>query len=58
MVKIQKVQVRGKYKATTKTRKARLVKLTKRALEILHLQKKHTFLAGEHVFHNPRYPST
>lgn len=55
LVRIHEVQVRGEYKATTKTKKARLVKLTKRAVEILLAQKKHTFLAGEHVFHDPRF---
>lgn len=54
-IKIHEVQVRGEYKATTKTNKARLVKLTARALDILIAQKKYTFLAGEHVFHDPRF---
>lgn len=54
-IKIHEVQVRGEYKSTTKTNKARIVKLPRRALEILQDQKKHTFLAGEHVFHDPRF---
>lgn len=55
LIRIHEVRVRGEYKATTKTKKARLVKLTRRALETLQLQKKHTFLANEHVFHDPRF---
>ena len=55
LIRIHEVQVRGEHKATTKTKKARLVKLTRRAVEILLAQKKHTFLAGEHVFHDPRF---
>lgn len=46
--------VSGIEKSTTKTHAARKVLLNSRALEALTLQKPHTFLAGEHVFHDPR----
>ena len=39
---------------STKTSTARTVKLTARALESLERQKVHTFLEGEHVFHDPK----
>jgi integrase len=39
---------------TTKTYEARIVKLTKPALEALERQRAHTLLAGEHVFHDPK----
>ena len=39
---------------STKTATARTVKLTSRALEALERQKAHTFLKGEHVFHDPK----
>ena len=39
---------------STKTSTARTVKLTDRALEALERQKVHTFLEGQHVFHDPK----
>lgn len=39
---------------TTKTYEARIVKLTKLAMEALEQQRAHTLLAGEHVFHDPK----
>lgn len=39
---------------TTKTYESRLVKLNGMAIEALQRQKAHTFLAGEHVFHDPK----
>lgn len=47
--------VRGKTKLNTKTNIARVVELNSRALGTLRAQKAHTFLAGEHVFLDPRY---
>ncbi|CAB4126089.1 XerC Integrase [uncultured Caudovirales phage] len=42
------------HKKTTKTSRARLVALNSRALAALTRQKKHTYLAGDYVFHDPR----
>jgi integrase len=39
---------------TTKTYESRIVKLTSSAMEALERQKAHTFLAGKHVFHDPK----
>jgi integrase len=39
---------------TTKTYESRIVKLNAMALEALQRQKAHTFLAGDHVFHDPK----
>ena len=39
---------------TTKTYEPRVVKLTAMAVEALQRQKAHTYLAGEHVFHDPK----
>lgn len=39
---------------TTKTYEPRVVKLNAMAVEALQRQKAHTFLAGEHVFHDPK----
>ena len=39
---------------TTKTYEPRAVKLNGMAIEALLRQKSHTFLAGEHVFHDPK----
>lgn len=39
---------------TTKTYKARVVKLTNLAMEAIERQRDHTLLAGGHVFHNPK----
>ena len=47
--------VRGDHQDHTKTNKMRNVKLNSRALAALMRQKKHTFLAGESVFQDPRY---
>lgn len=47
--------VRGEEKATTKTNVARAVILNSRALAALKAQAKHTRMAGEHVFLDPRY---
>jgi integrase len=47
--------VRGKTKLNTKTNVARVVELNSRALAAIKRQKAHTFLAGEHVFLDPRY---
>lgn len=47
--------VRGEEKDTTKTHVARQVALNSRALEALQRQAKHTRMAGEHVFLDPRY---
>ena len=46
--------VRGIEKSSTKTNRARTVLLNSRALEAIKSQKSHTFIAGEHVFHDPR----
>ena len=47
--------VRGVGKAKTKTGVARLVDLNSRAMAALMRQRQHTFMAGEHVFLDPRY---
>ncbi len=52
---VSEALVRGQAKAKTKTARARTVRLNSRALEALKRQKAHTFLAGEHVFLDPRY---
>jgi integrase len=39
---------------TTKTSKARIVLLSSPAFDALQRQKEHTFLRGEHVFHDPK----
>jgi integrase len=39
---------------TTKTSKARVVLLSAPAFDALQRQKAHTFLQGEHVFHDPK----
>lgn len=46
--------VGGKEKASTKTNVARTVFLNSRAFEAITAQKAHTFMAGQHVFHDPR----
>lgn len=46
--------VGGEEKASTKTNTARKVLLNSRALEAIVGQKAHTFMAGQHVFHDPR----
>lgn len=52
---IAEVMVRGEEKSRTKTNKARQVILNSEALAALTAQKEHTFLAGKHVFLDPRY---
>ena len=47
--------VRGIETDRTKTNVARTVALNSRALAAVKAQKAHTYLAGEHVFHDPRY---
>jgi integrase len=49
--------VRGNHKDRTKTHVARLVHLNSRSLSAITRQRKHTQIAGEHVFHDPRYDS-
>jgi integrase len=39
---------------STKTFEARVIKLTSKAMETLERQKAHTFLASQHVFHDPK----
>jgi integrase len=51
---VQESVVSGVEKKSTKTSTARTVFLNSRALEALKAQKAHTFMAGEHVFHDPR----
>lgn len=46
--------VRGRQKNSTKTNQARSVDLNSRAMAVLMRQKPRTYLAGEHVFLNPR----
>ena len=47
--------VRGVYKATTKTKDARVIDLNDRAYKALQRQRQHTFLAGGHIFIDPRF---
>lgn len=47
--------VRGKQKDSTKTSVARDVLLNSRALAAINRQAKHTRMAGEHVWNDPRY---
>jgi integrase len=51
---VQESIVRGIEKASTKTHVARTVFLNSRAMDAIRAQKAHTFMAGEHVFHDPR----
>lgn len=53
-VLVHEALVRGVEKDKTKTGVARLVKLNSRAMAAIKRQKAHTFLAGEHVFVDPR----
>lgn len=46
--------VGGEEQASTKTNVARTVFLNSRALDAIKAQKAHTFIAGQHVFHDPR----
>lgn len=52
---VSEALVRGKAKASTKTSRARTVRLNSRALGALMRQKAATFLAGAHVWTDPRY---
>ena len=54
-IKVHEALVRGEHKSSTKTESSRMVLLTKRAIELLKLQKKFTFMAGNDafVFTNP-----
>lgn len=54
-MEISEALVRGKAKATTKTDTARRVVLNSRALAALQRQRKHTQVAGDHVWLDPRY---
>lgn len=47
--------VRGEQKDSTKTNVARDVLLNSRALAAINRQAKHTRMAGEHLWHDPRY---
>lgn len=51
---VKESQVRGDHKDSTKTSKTRMVDLNSRALAALMRQKPRTYLAGKHVFLNPR----
>lgn len=53
-VVIKESVVRGKEKASTKTDTVRTVILNSRAMASLKAQKAYTYLAGEHVFCDPR----
>ena len=55
IVVVSEALVRGEAKARTKTNTVRAVDLNSRALAALKAQKAHTFLAGGHVFLDPRY---
>lgn len=46
--------VGGVEKATTKTNTARTLLLNSQSLAAIQAQKQHTFLAGQHVFNDPR----
>jgi integrase len=52
---VREALVRGKHKESTKTSVERKVLLNSRALAALERQRKHTQLAGEHVWLDPRY---
>lgn len=54
-VMVSQAIVRGEEKATTKTNEARVVLLNSVALAAVQRQAKHTRIAGEHVFLDPRY---
>lgn len=54
-VAIKEVVVRGEAKARTKTNVARKLKLNSHAMAALQRQRQHTQVAGEAVFHDPRY---
>jgi integrase len=52
---VHRTNVRGQEKETTKTNRSRHLPLNSRAMAALKRQKLHTFLAGNHVFQDPRY---
>jgi integrase len=52
---VHRTNVRGQEKETTKTNRSRHLPLNSRAMAALKRQKLHTFLAGKHVFQDPRY---
>lgn len=54
-VLVHEALVRGEEKDTTKTDVSRLVKLNSRAFDAMKRQKAHTYLAGKHIFLDPRY---
>lgn len=54
-VRIHEAVVRGLAKDRTKTNKSRDVMMNSRAAAALERQRKHTQLAGEHVWLDPRY---
>jgi integrase len=51
---VEESVVRNIEKKSTKTHVARMVFLNSRAMDAIKAQKAHTFIAGEHVFHDPR----
>ena len=54
-VQVRQTIVRGVEKATTKTAVSRTVLLNSRALAAIQRQRKHTQVAGDHVWLDPRY---
>ena len=54
-VLVAEAVVRGIQKHSTKTNTARTVKLNSAALAAITSQKQFTYLAGDFVFHDPRY---
>ncbi|MBP0597944.1 site-specific integrase [Herbaspirillum sp. LeCh32-8] len=57
-IKVEGGIVYDEETATTKTHKARKVRLNSAALEALTKQKSFTFLAGGHIFHDPKTGKT
>ena len=53
-MKIEAANVYDEEILSTKTFEERVVKLTSKAMEAIERQKAHTFLAGQHVFHDPK----
>lgn len=54
LARVHEVTIRGKHKETTKTNRERDVLLNAESLAALTEMKAHTFLAGEHVFVDPK----
>lgn len=54
-VVVAEAVVRGIHKDNTKTNTTRTVKLNSAALAAINRQKQFTYLAGDFVFHDPRY---